>query len=354
MTRRNSAAALTRALALARAPALLAAAVVVPPADVASQEAGTDSETVEITARVHDVDNRQPLAGAVVSLSGVATRWATGVDGSATFGVALGDYELTVRKGGYETLAGAFAVYRSGEFTLWMTKADGVDPGAPSRLLVRVVDGETGAPVEGAAVSVLPGGSRPTDVNGRAEFRNLAPSLAQVAVEMIGYARRAEPVSLHPGRTTAMEVAMAVEAVRLRPIEVVVRIPFLEANGVYRRIDQGVARRLLTRRTIEDRGSPRISDAFTHISGVEVRREGSAMGFPSRAVLYSRGCPLAIWVDGVEWNPDIENSVDIDQVAPEWVELAEVYSEAQLPMQYTSRHGCGGVLIWTRQGRRRQ
>lgn len=352
MTRRHPSATLTCAPALTRALALLVPAIALLPADAASQEAGTASETVEITARVHDVDDRRPLAGAVVSLSGVATRHATGVDGSATFGVALGDYELTVRKGGYETLAGAFTVYRPGEFTLWMTKADGVDPGAPARLLVRVVDGDTRTPVEGAAVSVLPGGSRPTDVNGRAEFRNLAPALAQVTVEMIGYARRAEPVSLHPGRTTAMEVAMAIEAVRLRPIEVVVRIPFLEANGVYRRIDQGVARRLLTRRTIEDRGSPRISDSFSHISGVEVRREGSAMGFPNRAVLYARGCSLSIWVDGVEWNPDIEGSVDIDQISPEWVELAEVYSEARLPMQYTSRHGCGGVLIWTRQGRR--
>lgn len=349
MSRRNPPQAFPRALAL------LALAAALPPAETASQETGesADAETVQITARVHDVDDRRPLAGAVVSLSGVATRHATGVDGSATFAAALGEYELTVSKSGYETLGGAFAVYRSGEFTLWMSKADVVDPGAPARLLVRVLDAESRFPVEGAAVSVLPGGSRPTDGAGRAQFEELAPSLAQVTVEMIGYARRTEPVSLHPGRTTALDVALTVQAVPLRPIEVVVRLPFLEANGVYRRIDQGVARRLLTRRTIQDRGSHRISDAFAHVPGLQVQRGGAQAGFPSRAVLYARGCPVAVWVDGVEWNPDIEGSVDIDRISPEWVEIAEVYSQAQTPLQYTSRHGCGVVLIWTRQGRRR-
>lgn len=354
MSQRKPAQARPRALAL-----LALAAAALPPAEGASQEtatgSGTDatSDTVRITARVYDVDDRRPLDGAVVSLSGVPTRYATGLDGSATFTAALGEYELTVQKGGYETLAGAFAVYRPGEFTLWMSKADVADPAAPSRLLVRVVDAQTRAPVEGAAVSVLPGGSRPTDRAGRAAFGDLPPSLAQVTVEMIGYARRTEPVSLHPGRTTALDVAMTVEAVPLRPIEVVVRVPLLEAHGVYRRIDRGIARRLLTRATIEDRGSSRISDAFRYVPGVEVRREGAQTGFPSRAVLYARNCPLSIWVDGIEWNPDIEGSVDIDQIAPGWVELAEIYSQSQTPLQYVSRHGCGAVLIWTRQGRRR-
>lgn len=348
MSRRNPPQARSRVLAL------LVLAAVLPAAETASQQTGegADADTVRITARVHDVDDRRPLAGAVLSLSGVAARHATGVDGSATFAAALGQYELTVAKGGYETLVGAFSVLRSGEFTLWMSKADVADPGAPARLLVRVLDAESRAPVEGAAVSVLPGGSRPTDGAGRAQFQDLAPSLAQVTVEMIGYARRTEPVSLHPGRTTALDVALTVEAVPLRPIEVVVRLPFLEANGVYRRIDQGVARRLLTRRTIVDRGSHRISDSFAHVPGLQIRRGGGQTGFPSRAVLYARGCPVAVWVDGIEWNPDIEGSVDIDRIPPEWVEIAEVYSQAQAPLQYTSRHGCGVVLIWTRQGRR--
>lgn len=355
MSRRKPGPASTRALT-SFAPPVVAAAIVATtgaatPSKAAPQETDADVEPVRITARVHDLDDQRPLAGAVISLSGVATRYATDQNGSAVLAAPVGDYELTVEKSGYETLAGAFSVYRPGDFTLWMTKVDLDDPNARARLLVTVFDAETRDPVEGAAVFVVPGGSRPTDGAGRAEFSGLVPSLAQVAVEMIGYASRTEPVSLHPGRTTAVDVAMTIEAVPLRPIEVVVRLPFLESAGVYRRIDQGIARRLVTRRMIEDRGSARISDAFAHVAGLKVQREGVGTGL--RAVLYARGCPLAVWVDGIEWNPDIEGSVDIDRISPEWVEVAEVYWGPQTPLQYTSRNGCGAVLVWTRHGRRR-
>ena len=309
--------------------------------------AGQEEERVRITARIQDVDTNIDLLGAVLELSGVPNRHVTGVDGRVTFDAAVGDYTLTVRKGGYATLRGDFSVLRPGDFSLKLSRADIDDPTAPSRLLITVVDSRMGSPVQGATVSLLGGRRTVTNSEGRAEFRDLESQLAQVTVEMIGYAVRKEPVALHPDRTTAVEVELTVEAVPLRPLRVEVRSRFLESKGVYRRIDQGVVMRLLTRQTIEERGSTRISDAFAHVPGIRISRESTY-----RTVLVApRNCALAVYVDGVPFGVDIEGSVNIDQIPVDWVELAEVYWGPRTPVEFqgTHRDGCGAVVIWTRQ-----
>lgn len=313
----------------------------------ASAQNVAESDPVRITARVQDVDTRTDLLGAVLELSGVANRYVTGEGGRVSFDAALGDYTLTVRKGGYSTLRGDFTVFRAGEFLLRMSQSADGDMNAPSRLLVRVVESRSGRPIEGATVTLVGGPAGVTNTDGRADFRDLESRLAQVRVEMIGYAVRTEPVALHPDRTTAVDVEMTIEAVPLRPLRVEVRSRFLEANGVYRRMDQGRVMHLLTRRVIEDRGSARISDAFSRVPGLKISRESSY-----RSVLMApSNCPLSIYVDGVPFGADIEGSVNIDQIPPNWVELAEVYWGNRAPIEYRGA-GCGVVLIWTRQSSR--
>ena len=318
-----------------------------------AQSAEGNAESVRIVAHLRDLDTGEALAGAVIELAGVVGRHVTDVGGRAAFNAVLGDYELVVRRSGYETVQGDFRVLRAGDFFLQMAQADLDNPAASSRLLVRVADAETERPIEGAAVSLISGATRPTDVRGSVSFDDLSPVLTRLTVEMIGYAARTEPVVLHPGRTTAVEVGMTVEAIELEPIVVEVRSPIMEAYGVYDRLERGIANRVLTRDAIEQQASHRLSDALRYVPGLDVRREGSAVGFPSRAVVYARGCRLAVWVDGVEWHSDIEGTVDIDQIAPEWIEMAEFYWGLRTPTQFSSGNNCGTVLIWTRQGRRR-
>ena len=309
---------------------------------VAAQQPGV----VRITAHIQDVDTHGDLEGAVIALSGVADRYVTGLDGRVSFDAAIGDYTLTIRKGGYATMEGGFKVLRPGDFSLMLRKAEYSDLGIPARLLVKVVDAAGGTPVEGATVSLVDGRMAPTNTDGRVEFSGLYSDLTQVTVDRIGYATRTEPVALHPDRTTAVEVALTVEAVALRPIKVEVRSRFLEARGYYRRLDQGVVMRLLTRQSIEERGSPLISDAFAHVPGLRIDRPST-----HRAHLRARDCMLAIFVDGVEWNVDIEGTVNIDQIPPEWVEVAEVYWGSRTPPEFRGRYngGCGSALIWTKQ-----
>lgn len=313
----------------------------------AGAQSDREPDVVRITARVQDVDTRTDLLGAVLELSGVANRYVTGVDGRVSFDASVGDYVLTVRKGGYATLRGDFRVIRPGDFLLRMSQADEGDKGAPSRLVVRVVEAYTARPIEGATVTLVDGAMAVTNAEGRARFTDLVSRLARLEVEMIGYATRTEPVTLHPDRTTAVEVEMTIEAVPLRPLRVEVRSRFLEANGVYRRMDQGRVMHLLTKRAIEERGSARISDAFSHIPGLKISRESTY-----RSVLMApSNCPLSVYVDGVPFGVDIEGSVNIDQIPPDWVELAEVYWGNRAPIEYLG-DACGVVLIWTRSSSR--
>lgn len=335
-----------RGLRVAAMLLALALTCAVAPRDAGAQS-DREADVVRITARVQDVDTRADLLGAVLELSGVANRHVTGVDGSVSFDAPIGDYTLTVRKGGYATLRGDFRVIRPGDFLLRMSQSDEGDMSAPSRLVVKVVEAYRARPIEGATVTLADGAMAVTNAEGRAEFNGLQSRLARLEVEMIGYATRTEPVTLHPDRTTAVDVEMTIEAVPLRPLRVEVRSRFLEVNGVYRRMDQGRVMHLLTKRAIEERGSARISDAFSHVPGLKIDRESTY-----RSVLMApSNCPLAVYVDGIPFGVDIEGSVNIDQIPPDWVELAEVYWGNRAPIEYRG-NACGVVLIWTRHNSR--
>ena len=97
-----------------RCPVLFVAGVLPALAGTASANpdalAAQQSDIVRITAHIQDVETRADLAGAVIALSGVVDRHVTGVDGRVSFDAAVGQYTLTIRKGGYATIQGDFRV----------------------------------------------------------------------------------------------------------------------------------------------------------------------------------------------------------------------------------------------------
>ena len=309
---------------------------------VAAQERAQEEELIPLTALVRDALDERGLQGAVIEVDGAVTRHVTGEDGRAELKLPAGGYLVTVRKGGYDVLVGDLRVFEPGEFILDLDRAGDVDMRVPPKLLVRVVDGDTGNGIEGAKVSIPDAGNRVTNLQGRTEFTELELGVARVSVEMIGYAQRTEPVALHPDRTTTVEVRMSPEAIELEPIVVDVRSPHLERWGVYERLDHGLPRRVLTRRTIGQRAIARLSDAFYGMPGVRV----SQRSIHSTRLVARARCTLSVYVDGFRWG------TNIDAVPPEWVEVAEVYWGLSTPVEFTglNRNGCGAVLIWTRLG----
>ena len=121
---------------------------------------------------------------------------------------------------------------------------------------------------------------------------------------MFGYETRTEPVSLHEGRTTVVEVAMAIDAVVLAPLEVEVESGFLERQGVYWRIDRGWPDKLLTRKELIEKSVPRLADAFRSLAGVRVDYWG-----PFAFLTTHTGCPIPVilrWAEAGGRCPRVE------------------------------------------------
>ena len=221
---------------------------------------------VRVTVQMRDDANQAPLMGALVRVPGQPRPYITRVDGQVDFELPAGQYVITARKGGYSTLTHVLDVSHPEVVTLQLKRLAEVEPGLPATLLVRVREAESGRAIEGAAVSLLGGETRVTDSRGNVQFNTLSGE-ARIKAEMIGYADRTEPVSVHSDGMTFVELAMAVDAVVLPPIEVEVRSRHLLANGVYRRIDSGQVMRLLTRKDLETFPVSFLSDAFNVCPG---------------------------------------------------------------------------------------
>ena len=290
-------------------------------------------EVVRLTARVIDGRSEEGLLGAVIELSGLVDRYVTGVDGRVVMEVPKGSYGLTVRRGRYEVLSGDLDVLEPGEFTLPLERVRTMDPNATATLEVRVVDHWTGGGIGGARVSVLGGPGGMADEWGYVEFSALDMLVAEISVEMSGYATRTAPVALHPFRTAAVRVAMTVAEAAPEPIEVVVRtraMDVLDSNYLGRRGERAA---LFTRRMLAELAVDKLSDALATLDGFRVERPS-----PDEARLVApRNCTLGVRVDGIRRRYDRLN-IDVVPVSQvEWVEV-----------QVLRRRGCGIVDIRTR------
>ncbi len=301
--------------------------------------ADRDSADVRVTARLRDADSDAPLMGALIEVSGQSRRHVTGTDGRAAFDVPAGRHTLTARKGGYVTLRVDFRVVHAGELVIVMHELGDLDTSIPGRLLVSVTESGSGRSIGGATVTLAGRQARATDGEGWVEFGNLTEPVADVTVEVFGYETRTEPISLQAGRTTVVELAMAIDAVVLAPLEVEAESRFLEKWGVYWRIDRNRVNKVLTRKDLVERANPRLSDAFRNLAGVRVENRGHYTVVVGRG-----GCQLSVFLDGL---PLSFTGLDIDDLQPEQLELAEVFWAERTPPRF-DLGGCGAVALWSR------
>ena len=180
-----------------------------------------------------------------------------------------------------------------------------------------------------------------------ATFGDLRRAWVEVAVRRIGYATRTEPVLLEAELTTLVTIPMTVEAVYLAPLEVEVRSRFLEAQGVYWRIDHDRTMHVFDADSLIARmkGSPLLGHAFTRLPGLFVWYTGGAPSF-----LGSRKCEIGVFWDGAPYwtNP----YGHFDDIPPEAIELVEVYTGVRTPTRFQRWPGdlnnCGAIVFWSK------
>lgn len=186
-----------------------------------------------------------------------------------------------------------------------------------------------------------------TDEAGQFSFRRVPPGTYVLHAAMLGFQERQDTLALDGGTEVRVVIELSVSPVPLDPlvVEVVVRPP---AN-----VDSFDARRarlhgtFLDREAIEERFAHKISDLYMTVPSVSVvggRPSNLRGGGGGRSM---GGCPMTVYVDGVETDGSMEGAI-----SPDWIEAMEVYtSVGQVPVQYR-RGPCGAVLIWLREGGR--
>lgn len=301
-----------------------------------------DTTQYRVTLHLRDAEDGEPLLGALIELSGHLRPYVTGMNGQVSMEVRAGRHTLTVNKGGYTTLYGAFRVVGDGDLGVSLRELGDVDTSIPQRLLVRVSEFGSGRLIQGASVSVPGERARLSDGEGSVVFEDLRGPVVEVGVEGFGYESHTEPVTLTKDGTTVVEVAMAINALVLDPLQVEVESGFLERMGVYWRIDRGWPDTLLTREAITEHGEPNLADAFRKLPGVMVNFKG-----PIVILTTYGGCEIPVLLDGRPVGRSVVG-LSLNDIPAEYLEMAEVYQPGRVPGRF-GMSPCGIILLWSRE-----
>ena len=102
---------------------------------------------------------------------------------------------------------------------------------APADISGKVVDKETGQPILGAVVKIgLAGESlkgATTGQDGTFFLAQVPPGPKRIAVSLIGYESHAEKISLAPGSTLILDIALLSDPIQLAPVEIIGESPLI-------------------------------------------------------------------------------------------------------------------------------
>jgi len=337
--------------------------------------APASAQTARLTGTVFDHMRNIPLAGAEVFLVGTEYNAVTNQDGRFFIpDLPAGLYAVSFRHAQLDLLdviPDAVTVRMEADGTTDVQLGIPAEPRqrvvpsrpAPARttggaaLVGVVVEAGSVRPVAGANVSISGSAIRSTtDARGRFVLFGVAPGPQMLQVEMLGYASRAEIVTVTPNRTAEVTVQLSTRPVELAPLEVSVRSDRLDRAGYYdRRDDPGLSGFYIEREDIEKRNMIAFQEVFQTIPAIFFQYvEPGVRQIRFRRAIGSGGefCVPAIFIDGARFaNPvgsmsDRSQRSDLDAVPLMAVSAIEIYVGATAPIQYGN--GCGAILIWTR------
>jgi hypothetical protein len=203
--------------------------------------------------------------------------------------------------------------------------------GGPEGVIVgRILDGPDGSPLEGVEVGL-----------------NSARILAVTDQNGIGYAERADSVSVPDRVLLDITMALSTDPIELDELVVVVRSPVLEKHGFYARQTQGYDGIYLDRDEIQRRNPRAVTDLFRNMPSVRVVWGGirGSRVFINQRVTFQDdgmpGCEPGLWLDGIR-----STMTSYDMMRAEEIEGIEVYSGGAAPGKFSNI--CGTVAIWTR------
>jgi TPR repeat protein len=309
-----------------------------------------DSGMVATVGRVADAETEELLQDAIVDLPELGIRLRSDENGRVDVpNLPAGRHLIRAEAVGYAVTEGYLRVPGEADFLVLLEPALVSDPGARGRIVGRVTD-ERGLGLANVDITILNrvAGGTLSNQRGRFLLEGVAPGLAEVRFERLGYEPRTQLIVVQPGRTLDVLVAMSTEPIPLDPIQVVaVRSDYLERSGFYERSLRTWGAQFGPAE-IESLLPEQLSDLVRRVNGI-VLEGGRGVGAPVRVMSFRReNCQLDIYVDGVRRLSDY----NLNEIPPQQVEAVEVYQGLDVPIEFqrVSQTGCGVVLIWTKRG----
>jgi TPR repeat protein len=327
------------------------------PSQTRQQVEPIDSSVVATFGRVADAESEDPIENAIVDFPELGLRLISDRNGRVDLpDLPVGRHLIRAEAAGYAQTEGFLRVPGEADFLVMLEHALVSDPYAPGRIVGRITD-ETGSTgVSNVDINLLNrlAGRAVSNQQGRFQIDGIAPGLAEIRFQRIGYEPRTETIIIQPGLTVDVLAKMSTQPIPLEPIQVVaVRSPYLERQGFYDRAITSFGTQFGPAE-LEALKPLEVTDLFYYVPSVEVEG-GRNVGAVGRIVSRRRygatdaACGMDVYLDGVRmgegWN--------VNEIQTLMLEAMEVYSGLNVPTQYqrrSSESGCGIVLIWTKRG----
>jgi Carboxypeptidase regulatory-like domain/TonB-dependent Receptor Plug Domain len=222
-----------------------------------------------------------------------------------------------------------------------------------------VVEADGGAPIMGAAVTLLDADDAPRSAalsDSAGWFQVVAPEAGRyrLRVEHISYqSALGKFMELHDGDQVEVEIRLGIHAIPLEPIVVLQHarahpVPiedFVARMNQMREVGLGT---FITRDEIQKEHPQTVSDLLQGVGELAMDRTGP---HGSRARITSRrggACWPAYYVDGSRLRSPEPINID-EYVTPADVEGIEIYKGlSDMPAEFYDPMECGAIVIWTR------
>ncbi len=159
-----------------------------------------------IGGQVLDSQTLLPIAGATVSVSPSGKSALTGANGNYNISVNPGSYTVTASAPGYYNASHTVTVAAGQKVTVAFRL---VSVAASGSLTGKVIDSVTRAAIAGATVTLSDGMIRVTDLNGNFDYAIVLNGTYTVTVSALGYVTQSKSVTITPGQTTSVLIALA-------------------------------------------------------------------------------------------------------------------------------------------------
>jgi Carboxypeptidase regulatory-like domain len=222
-------------------------------------------------------------------------------------------------------------------------------PKGTARAIGRVTN-KAGAPVAGAFVSLLGGGTTTrTRTNGEFVLDSLPAGTQALTVRQLGFAPKEVPVELSSRAPAHVNVQLGAAVPTLAAVEVVSQRDLgLDRVGFSTRKRNGASGYFMTPEQIEARKAVQFTDLMGAVPGIRVQGTMGRMSISSTRSAGRAGC-VNIVVDGSKFQQMEPGDLDAF-IKPDEIAAIEIYQEGgSTPVEFsTGGQDCTTIIAWTK------